>query len=262
MALKNNNPLTTPFSNEKPIIGMIHLRGADEHSKLQIAMNEVRQLESAGLDGLLVENYFGGVPVAEAVLSQLQATPPGIPYGVNILDDFELTFALARRYGATFVQLDSVAGHLKPDDDKAFGHRIQDLRADSLAYVFGGVRFKYQPYLSDRTLADDLRIAEDRCDAVVVTGTGTGMLTPMDKVMDFRALLSPAFPLFVGAGVTAENIVEHLQAADGAIVGSYFKTGHVADAELDPRHVREIMIAVERLRSARQVESVTQEVGQ
>ena len=51
--------------------------------------------------------------------------------------------------------------------------------------LLGGVRFKYQPVHSGRTLEEDLRIGMERCDAIVCTGEGTGIPTPLGKVEEF-----------------------------------------------------------------------------
>lgn len=80
------------------------------------------------------------------------------------------------------------------------------------------------------------------CDAVVVTGAGTGKETPLDKIKAFRKILGD-FPLIIGAGLTADNI-EQMQYADGAIVGSYFKPSGVTTAKVDRLLVKEFMSKV------------------
>ena len=116
------------------------------------------------------------------------------------------------------------------------------MRAGCGAAVLGGVRFKYQPVLSGRSEAEDLRLAMDRCDAIVATGDGTGKATPLDKLCRFRRLIGD-FPLVVGAGVTAETVGESLQVCDGAIVGSWFKVGHRDTGDVNAAHVRSFMHA-------------------
>ena len=72
-------------------------------------------------------------------------------YEMNIDDDIPKPVAvdqaveLAKKYGASFIQLDSVAGHLTPEDDAVFGESIAKWRAGYDGFVIGGVRFKYQP---------------------------------------------------------------------------------------------------------------------
>jgi hypothetical protein len=236
--------LAEVFSVPKPILGMLHLKGSDRADVVSRALREADILVANGIDGLVVEDYFGSVGDVEAVLERFAAMPPGAPYGVNVLDDGPPSFALADRYGAAFVQMDSVAGHLGPEDDAAFAAELAGLRANGGPLLLGGVRFKYQPVLSGNAVEVDLREAVRRCDAVVVTGPGTGMETSMEKVRAFRAVLGPRFPLVVGAGLTAENCGEALAVADAAIVGSSLKDTLAADGDVSAARIAPLMAAV------------------
>lgn len=233
----------------KPIIGMLHLRGANDEERVRVAVAEIDQLIEGGVDAVLVENYFGSPEVVERVLAYLAEERTGVLYGVNVLDDFERTFEFADRYGARFVQLDAVAGHLDPAADGVFGLRLAELRQAIACCVLGGVRFKYQPVRSGRSLAEDLEIAKTRCDAVVVTGPGTGVETDIAKIAEFRRLLGD-FPLLVGAGVTDENAPSQLAETDGAIVGSFFKRSYIDDDWVEPAHVQRFMAKIREIRGA------------
>ena len=109
--------------------------------------------------------------------------------------------------------------------------------------VLGGVRFKYQPVRSGRSTEEDLVLSMERCDAVVCTGSGTGMETPMEKVEQFKATLGK-FPVIVGAGVTLDTARETMNKSDGMIIGSWFKYGHQAHNVLCEENVREFMKAI------------------
>jgi predicted TIM-barrel enzyme len=236
------------FPGVKPVLAMLHLKGEDEQDRLSRAHTEIDVLLDSGVDALVVENYFGTVTDVENVLAHLQGNYPDAVYGVNVLDDDAAGFALAERYGATFVQLDSVAGHLAPEDDGPFEERLRQWRASTSALVLGGVRFKYQPVLSGNSLATDLQIARSRCDAVVVTGEGTGQETDPGKISEFRRLLGPDFPIVVGAGVTVDNAAEQLALADAAIVGSYLKDSYTDQGDVAGEHVMALMAAVDSVR--------------
>lgn len=73
-----------------------------------------------------------------------------------------------------------------------------------------------------------------RCDAIAVTGEGTGKTTPMEKIRQFRNIMGD-FPLVVGAGMTPDTCAEQFSVADAAIVGSYFKQGYLDDGYVEPR---------------------------
>lgn len=214
------------FGTDKPIIGMLHLYSDEQGEILSIAKEEIDIYYRNGVNAVLAENYFGDAEDVEAVLSMLQREYPDKIYGVNILgdlDDAETAFRLADKYGAKFVQIDSVCGHIIPEWDPAFALQIKALRKRYPdVFLLGGVRFKCTAHLSGRSLEEDLKLGMERCDAIVVTGSGTGVSTDMDKIMTFRQILGD-FPLVVGAGMTAETAKEQLALTDGAIVGSYFK---------------------------------------
>src|SRR4051812_35243915 len=55
----------------KPIFGMLHLTGADADERLAIAAREIEVLVENGIDGLVVENYFGDADDVRRVLDLL-----------------------------------------------------------------------------------------------------------------------------------------------------------------------------------------------
>jgi hypothetical protein len=165
--------------------------------------------------------------------------------GVNVLDDFARSYELAAQYGAQFMQVDSICGHLTPADEQDYFAMVDRYRVNGRVAVIGGVRFKYQEYLSGRSLAEDLSIGMRHCDAIAVTGSGTGVDTDSDKIHAFRQHLGE-FPLVVGAGMTVATIKEKLTMADAAIVGSTFKDTRKDSGEVSTAHVMEFMDAVRR----------------
>ena len=237
------------FKNRKPVIGMLHLRG-NGAEKVRIAREEAKIMCGEGVDAVLVENYLNSTALdCEAVLRMLREEMPDRIYGVNVLGDFTTSYELALEYGTAFMQVDSIAGHLPTREERAYADEIALNRLKGDLCVLGGVRFKYQPVLSGRLLAEDLAIGRSLCEAIVVTGDGTGLETDMGKIREFRSILGD-YPLVVGAGMTAANCAEQLSATDGAIVGSYFKANGWAHNPMDPKRVREFMAEARKVRSA------------
>lgn len=237
----------TAFKERKPIMAMLHLKGDTPDDVLERAKRELDAYIEGGVDAVIVEDYFGTYSDMRRVLEYIRAARSEIVYGVNCLNIDAMGFELAQEFDAAFVQLDSVVGHVKPRDEEGLAAFLDLYRARYDGYVLGGVRFKYQPVLSERSLEEDLAIAQDRCDAVAVTQDATGQETSLDKIRAFRAGLGD-FPLIVAAGVTAENARESLRIADGAVVGSYFKDTYRDDGEVSPDHVRALMDAVRAIR--------------
>lgn len=233
------------FRNDKPVIGMLHLRGKSPAEVVDIARNETKIMYGAGVSAVLVEDYFGDRTDVENTLKMLQQEFAGCVYGVNVLASFTKSYDLALAYDAKFMQTDSIYGHLCPEEEPAFEQMIAENRKKGDVFVLGGVRFKYQPVLSGRSLADDLDRGRRLCDAIVVTGDATGMDTGMGKIREFRQLLGD-FPLIVGAGLTSETCAEQLSVADGGIVGTYFKENGVTKRPMDPVRVNEFMETVRK----------------
>jgi len=81
-----------------------------------------------------------------------------------------------------------------------------------------------------------------RGDAVIVTGAVTGEAPqPADVHAVKRAT---RLPVYLGSGVTAENVGTFLGEADGFIVGSEFKTGGHWSGKVDAKRVGRFMSAV------------------
>lgn len=232
--------LSEVFGAEKPIIGMLHLSGYGQEKVLENAKREIDIMYRNGVNAVLVENYFGDRVDVENALKLLQTDYSHKVYGVNMLGSPEMAFDLARKYGAKFVQMDSVCGHLEPNYEKPFLKKLGAMRGDGDIFLLGGVRFKYQPYRSGRSLEEDLKLGMERCDAIVVTGEGTGISTDIEKIKTFRTMLGD-FPLIIGAGMTAETAEEQLTYADGGIVGSYFKEYGEAEYPVEEIRVKEFM---------------------
>lgn len=241
------NEFLALFAKEKPVMGMIHLKGTSDEDVFQRACKEIDIYLNNGIDGIILENYFGNYYQLNRVLEYVSGQNLPVPYGVNCLNMDAMGFELAMNHKACFVQLDSVVGHVKPRDEATVEAFLNLYRERSKVPVMGGVRFKYQPVLSAKTTEEDLEIAKSRCDAVTVTQDATGQETSMDKILQFRKALGD-FPLIVGAGVTKENIRTQFEVADGAIVGSYFKDTRKDTGELCGAHVKELMDIVNEIR--------------
>ena len=114
------------FSKPKPIIGMLHLKGEADGTVMERLKREVDICVSNGVDGVIVETYFGTYPSMVEALDYVRDAKLPIPYGVNCLHVDAMGFELAMEYDAAFLQLDSVVGHLKPRDE-ASGAAFLDL---------------------------------------------------------------------------------------------------------------------------------------
>lgn len=226
------------FTEKKPIIGMIHLAGDSFNEKIDRAIEELRIYEEEGLSGAIVEDYHAGSQDFLRALDTISKKNLGIKIGVNWLRNPEKVLLLADATGASFVQLDAIRGSLK-------NYEKQRAKFPNLV-VLGGVRFKYQQE-SRKSLEEDIAEGISRFDAIVTTGSGTGIETPIEKLIKFKRILGD-YPLVIGAGVNNSNVHEQLKVANAAIIGSYFKINNNTYNQVDRSKVKDLMYIVQEIR--------------
>lgn len=227
----------------KRIIGMIHLAGRDQKEIIDRAIEEIDLYQSKKLNGAILENYHGEISDVVAVIAEIYRVPRAITVGINILpNNYEsaLEWAeVAEPFKNGFIQLDHVAGKYVEGN----GINKEDYLTKRLKHpdikVYGGVWPKYYTPVKGSNLENDLLEGMTMCDAIVVTGNGTGMETPIGKIRYFRQIIGNK-ELIIGAGLNKHNAREQLAIADGAIIGSYFKNGKT-EGTLDINRIDEIM---------------------
>lgn len=221
------------FPEEKSVIGMLHLAGSGQKDRMDRLAKELEIYQSEGLHGVIVEDYHGSLGDVSRALNYC-AENSRIPLGVNILEFPLLGLEWVRQYGVKFVQFDSVNNW-----EREFAAAYNLKRAENPeVIILGGVRFKYQKP-TGKSLEDDVAEGKARCEAIVTTGEGTGIETPLSKLREFRGAMGD-YPLIAGAGVTAQNVRSQIEIADAVIVGSYFKNGDT-QAPVNRQRVRDLM---------------------
>ncbi len=240
------------FPKPKPILGMIHFSGEDPIDR---AIQELRIYAEEGVEGAIIENYSSCSSV-ELVQRTLQFAAGYFSHaplvlGVNILpNEFQIALPMAAKYGAGFVQLDYAAGAYDRGREIDIG-AYEDMRRQFPGIaVLGGVWPKYYHPRPDSVLRIDLAVGKSRADAIVVTGEGTGLETPLDKIREFKRFLGE-YPLVVGAGLTPRKVYEQLSIADGGIVGSAFKPNGDTKAPVERSLVQRFMEEVRKVRENR-----------
>ena len=240
---------------KKEIIGMIHLAGPDTIDK---AMDEIKIYEEEGLSGIIVENYHGTLGDVVKVLDRLTLHPTTLEVGINILPvEYEQAYMLCDIFPIIkFIQLDHVAGKYTSGHEVEADALFQLWATHQNVKVFGGIWPKYYTPIEGSDLKNDIIDGLFTSDAIVVTGAGTGMETPLDKIKQFRTLMDEEkhsklqgnkVPLIVGAGLTAANVKEALEHAQGAIVGSAFKPNGRTPQMVDRDLVRAFMDEVKKI---------------
>lgn len=241
--------LSELFPVKKPVIGMIHLAGESHQDKVFRGLDELCLYDRLGIDGVIIEDYHGQLEDVIDVLNQSQKLNLKIVRGVNILKNPYRSFVLAYDFGARFVQFDSVqTPDLDLDKYNALRTKYPDIA------VLGGVGFKYTKPTGN-LLEVDMKEAVSRCEVIVTTGPGTGIETPIDKLIHYKKILesfteTERRPLFDGAGITVKNVEAHLAIVDGVIIGTYFKYEGDTKSPVDGIKVDGLVKKVRRIRES------------
>jgi membrane complex biogenesis BtpA family protein len=254
-----------------PVIGMLHLPplpGAPRFAGDRAAIRErlladVDALASAGVDGLMLEN-FGDTPfhpgsLPAHVVAEMTAQACAVrarcdlPLGINCLrNDALAALAIAHAVGGAYIRVNVLCGARVTDQGLVQGQADRLLRerarldARSIR-VFADVDVKHStPLGTPRPLGDEVAdlVARGGADAVVVSGHGTGQPTDKDQFNIVRGAAGDV-PVLVGSGVDATTVATWVGHADGVIVGTSLKYGGDPCAAVDPARVRAL---VEQLR--------------
>ena len=260
------------FKNRKPVVGVIHvgaLPGTPASSLnveglTEVAVREAALYRDGGVDGLMVENmhdvpYLRGsvgpeVVAALAVVARAVKAEAGLPVGVQILAGANVeSVAVAHAAGLDYVRVEAYAFAHVADEGL-----IQSSAAELLRFrrkigaervrVWADVKKKHSSHAitADVSLGETCAAVEFmRGDAVIVSGSATG---EAPRAADVREAKSHCrVPVLLGSGITPENVEEFYDAADGFIVGSYFKERGLWSNTVEPARVRRMVEAARAL---------------
>jgi membrane complex biogenesis BtpA family protein len=260
------------FTSKKPVIAMIHVEAlpgtpAGRLSVREIedkALAEAKIYHDAGVHAIALENMHdlpylrGGVGpeivAAMAIVSQAVKEASGLPCGLQVLAGANIeAMAVAHAAGLDFIRAEGfVFAHIA---DEGF---IQSSAAALLRYrkqigagrvqVWADVKKKHSSHAitADIGIGATAETAEFmRADAVIVTGSVTG--DPPQNSDIAEAKQHCRLPVYLGSGVTADNLGGYYPAADGFIVGSHFKVDGYWANPVDPKRVERFMAAHTKL---------------
>ena len=253
-----------------PLIGMLHLPPLPGSPRAKLRLEAIREqvlrdaeaLASGGMHGLMLENY-GDVPFTAGrvgvdciaamkwLAREVRERFPNTPLGINVLRNDGLSaLAIAHAVGATFIRVNVLAGARLTDQGIIQGIAFELLRerrrlGASAVKILADVDVKHSAPLAPRPLADEAADLVERAlaDGLIVPGRATGQAAALADLGEVKAAAAGR-PVFVGSGVTAQSVAELAKLADGLIVGSWLKVDGSAANPVDPRRVRELVVAV------------------
>lgn len=265
--------MASVFSRPKPVVGVIHvgaLPGTPRSSQtvselIALARDEAKLYRESGVDGVMVENmhdvpYLRGAVGPEIVAAMTAIATEvkrecGLPVGVQLLAGANIdAMAVAHAADLDFIRTEGFAYAHVADEGL-----IQASAAELLRYrrmigatrvqVWTDVKKKHAAHAitADVSLGETAETVEFMsADCVIVTGSATGK---PPNVADVREAKSHCgLPVFLGSGMTANNIAEFYDDADGFIIGSAFKLEGLWSNTVDPARVLSFIEAIQRIR--------------
>jgi membrane complex biogenesis BtpA family protein len=256
------------FSSPKPVIAVVHagaLPGTPAGSASLRELERVVRAESTlyrdgGVHGIMLENMHdvpylrGGVgpeiTAAMTVLAQAMKDASGLPCGIQILAGANTeAVAVAHAAGLDFVRAEGFAFAHVADEGIIQSSAAELLRfrrhigADRVQ-VWADVKKKHSSHAitADVGIGETAHAAEFmRADGVIVTGASTGVQPAEDDIREVRQHCK--LPLYLGSGITPENLPRYCSLADGFIIGSTFKQDGIWNQPVDARRVEQLMSA-------------------
>lgn len=250
---------------QKVLIGMIHClplpgtHGADTTIDQVIAraVSDAKILEQCGFDAVMVENEDSGVAshmnkiqyagmsmVAQAVRSAI-SIPMGLCCGCL---NYEESMSICKVAGGDFFRapifVDTVMnynGIIEPCSPQILAYRRQ-IGAEHVK-ILADIQVKYY-YMVNANISITQSAkwaAKQGADAVIVTGTASGVETPVDDLKQVKNSVS--VPVAVGSGITVKNIAQQMETADILIIGTTLRKDGKMSNPIDPAKAQAIIAA-------------------
>jgi membrane complex biogenesis BtpA family protein len=224
------------------------------------ALHEATALRDGGVHGLMLENmhdtpYLRGrvgpeIVAALAVIARSVKRESGLPCGVQVLAGANTeAMAVAHAAGLDFVRVEGFAyAHVADEGviDSSAAELLRYRRAIGAerVEVWADVKKKHSSHAitADLGIGDVAHAVEFmRGDAVIVTGSVTGDAPRQADLDEVKGRVH--LPVYLGSGVTDQNLRSYLSKADGFIVGSHFKEEGHWSRPVDPGRVEVFMQA-------------------
>ncbi|VDK49810.1 unnamed protein product [Anisakis simplex] len=273
---------TRPF-----VFGMIHVPALPGTPKSQLSISDIVKkvkeeasiYASAEVDGIIVENMHDVPYIQEPSIGpEVVATMTRVCMAVNeVLDQYKSqhfvkgiqilaaankqAIAVAHACGFDFIRAECFTfGHVADEGPMSacagplLRYRKQ-IGADQVAIVTD-IKKKHSSHAitSDLSIGDIAEASEFfLADGLIVTGSSTGCAASVD---DLKAVLHRTLlPVFIGSGVTSENMDAFID-ADAFIVGSFFKKGGHWENDLDESTICSFMEKVRQIKRVKIFSSI------
>jgi hypothetical protein len=253
------------LGTDRPLVGVVHLiplpgspgYGGSMERVIDRALADASAYLTGGIAALIVENFGDHPFLAGPLPAETIAALAVVTREVRALGDFALgvnalrsdgpgALAIATAAGASFVRVNVLTGAAVTDQGQIQGcaARLLRLRTSlrSEIAVWADLQVKHAVPLVARDALEEARDMHERggADALIVTGPRTGAPVDRDRLRKLRRDL-PGVPWIVGSGVSAANLGDLWDRADGFIVGTSLKRDGQTEAPVDLARVRALV---------------------
>jgi membrane complex biogenesis BtpA family protein len=265
--------MTSLFSRLKPVIGVIHvgaLPGTPRSSQtvselIALAKSEAKLYRESGVDGVIVENmhdipYLRGEVGPEIVAAMTAIATEvkrecALPVGVQLLAGANIeAMAVAHAADLDFIRAEGYAYAHVADEGLIQASAAKLLRYRKMigatrVQVWADVKKKHAAHAitADVSLGETAETIEFMgADCVIVTGSATGKPPNVADVQEAKSHCP--LPVFLGSGITENNVAEFYDNADGFIIGTAFKLNGLWSNTVDPVRVTSFVKKMQRAR--------------
>lgn len=226
------------------------------------ARSDLHALQDGGVDGIIFSNERSQPwmtktePITAATMASIigQLKSEIIkPFGVDIIWDPMASIELAVATNAKYIRevftgaYASDYGIWNTNVGETMRHR-RALNGQDIKLLFN-ITPEAAAYMGDRTLSDIVKttVFNGNPDGLCVSGITASEETSIEDLAIVKKI-APNVPLFSNTGIRLENVERQLSVADGAIIGSCFKTDGYIWNDVDIIRVKKLM---EKVRSFR-----------
>lgn len=277
--MKRKNERILP---EKAVIAMIHVpalpgsiaysgESFGDHEDLMMEtlierpLQELEIYQKMGVDAIMLENMhdvpYAKPPLAGETVHAMTAIAKAVrrktqlPIGIQMLEAANCeAMQIAAVADLDFIRAEGyVYAHIGGAGlIEGSARKILEIRKKHGAEhikVFVDVKKKHCAHAltADLSVGDIVKQSEFFCaDGSIITGHFTGEPVSRDDLGQARRA-SAHLPILIGSGITAENLHEYFDHADGFIIGSYFKKNGDWKNEVESDRVRQVMDAKKQL---------------
>ncbi len=245
-------------NNSKNLIGMIHVPALpgtpfNKLSPSQIiskCLEEAAVFKSANIDSIMIENMHDAPylkrnvgPEITSLMTivgyELRKVFPDKPLGIQILagankdslaSAFSSNLDYIRAEGFVFGHV-ADEGIFESDAGELLRYR-RNIGADKIK-VFTDIKKKHAAHIitKDVGISETAKNAEFfGSDGIIISGQSTGEEADINDLLEAQ---SSNLPVFIGSGVTKDNLEKYFDYANGFIVGSYFKKDGLWKNDID-----------------------------